>query len=77
MGVILLRCPSEIAPDRDPASIAPDRELRDELDLDSTDFRRFVQALSRALAIDVPEAEHRAIGTLRGCIAERERRKKT
>jgi acyl carrier protein len=65
----VLECLREIAPDRDPAAIDPDRDLREELDLDSMDFLRFVQALHRTLGIEVPEADYRSLRTLRGAIA--------
>lgn len=64
----VLRCLREIAPDADPAQLAPDADLRDELDLDSMDFLRFVQALHRELGVVIPEAEYGAIRTLDACV---------
>jgi acyl carrier protein len=65
---VVLECLREIAPDRDPGAIDPNRDLRDELDLDSMDFLRFVQALHRKLGVEVPESEYASVRTLRGCI---------
>jgi acyl carrier protein len=59
---------SEIAPEADLERLAPSAELREELDLDSMDFLRFLQALAEATGIEVPEAEVSKVATLGGCI---------
>ncbi len=58
-----------IAPDVDLAGVKPDADLRDELDIDSMDFLRFVVALHDRLGVDVPEADYPTIRTLDGCTA--------
>lgn len=57
-----------IAPEVDLASVKPNADLRDELDIDSMDFLRFVVALHERLGVDVPEADYPRIRTLDGCI---------
>ena len=64
----VLRGLSEIAPDADASRLDPHADLREELDLDSMDFLRFVQALHRELGVSIPDSEYRAIRTLAGCI---------
>jgi acyl carrier protein len=49
---------TSVAPEIDRASLQPDVPLRDQTDLDSMDFLRFVVELHRRLAIDVPEADY-------------------
>lgn len=74
VGHTILRCLSEIAPDRDPATIDPRADLREALDLDSMDFLRFAQALHRELGVEIPESDYPRIATLEACIAECTRR---
>jgi acyl carrier protein len=63
----IVSCLDEIAPDADAAHLDPGADLRDALDLDSMDFLRFLQAVSRTLGIDVPERDYRALRTLADC----------
>jgi acyl carrier protein len=58
-----------IAPEVDLAGVKPDADLRDELDIDSMDFLRFVVGLHERLAVDVPESDYPRIRTLDGCLA--------
>lgn len=58
-----------IAPEVDPARIDPVAPLREELDIDSMDFLRFVVALHERLAIDVPEADYPRLSTLDDAVA--------
>ena len=56
----------EIAPEADAACVADDADLREALDLDSMDIFNLVVALSRRLAIDIPDAEAGRLVTLGG-----------
>jgi len=58
-----------IAPEVDLGQVRPGADLRDELDIDSMDFLRFVVGLHERLGIDVPEADYPLIRTLDGCVA--------
>ncbi len=58
-----------IAPEVDLARVRANVDLRDELDIDSMDFLRFVVHLHERLGVDVPEADYPRIRTLDGCIA--------
>jgi len=57
-----------IAPEADLSALSPDAPLRDELDLDSMDFLNVMIALEERLDVAVPEADHRKLATLAGCI---------
>ncbi len=57
-----------IAPEADLVRLRPDADLRDELDIDSMDFLRFVVGIHERLRVDVPEADYPRIRTLRGCV---------
>ena len=57
-----------IAPDVDLGQVRPDLDLRDELDIDSMDFLRFVVGLHEKLGVDVPESDYARIRTLNGCV---------
>lgn len=69
----VLSCLREIAPDVDRIDLLPSADLREELDLDSMDFLRFVQALHRELGVSVSETEYRLISTLDRCVEFLER----
>lgn len=60
---------AEIAPEADLATLSGTVALREQLDLDSMDFLRFVQALDRKLGVTVPEADYPRLSTLEGCLA--------
>ena len=60
---------TQIAPEADPAAIAGAAPLRDQLELDSMDFLRFVVLLHERLGVDVPEADYAQLGTLDACVA--------
>jgi acyl carrier protein len=53
-----------VAPEADLDAIDPDGDLREQLDIDSMDFLRIVQALHEILGVDVPELEYGRLDTL-------------
>ncbi len=53
----------KIAPDIDIVDVALSGDLREEFDIDSMDFLNLVVALSRALNMDIPEADYSKIST--------------
>lgn len=58
-----------IAPEVEPAALRGDRPLRDEVDLDSMDWLRFLAALHQRLGVDIPEADYQKLTTLDALIA--------
>jgi len=60
---------TKIAPEIDPTSIAPGASFRDQLDLDSMDFLRFVLALHDRLGVEIPERDYPRLSTLDGAVA--------
>ena len=61
---IIFRALHEIAPEVDLQSLTPKTHLREELDIDSMDFRRFIIRLHDELKIDIPEADYGKLVTL-------------
>lgn len=59
----------DIAPEADLDAIDPGRDLRDQLDLDSVDFLRFVIALGAQLDVQVPELDYPKLLTIDGAVA--------
>lgn len=53
-----------IAPEVDTAGIDPHADLREEIDLDSMDFARFVRILHEKSGLLIPEADYRKLFTL-------------
>ncbi len=60
---------AEIAPEIDLAEVDPKGPLRAQLDLDSIDFLRLLQALARRTGLEVPEADYAQVSTLDGLMA--------
>ena len=54
----------QIAPDVDIGSITPDTDLRDDLGLDSLDFLRFVEILSKRTGTQIAEDDYPQLATL-------------
>jgi acyl carrier protein len=55
---------NDIAPEVDPATIQSARKLRDQLDLDSMDWLRFLGSLEKKLSVTVPDADARKLFTV-------------
>ena len=58
-----------IAPEVDLAHVRTNADLRDELDIDSMDFLRFVVELNARLGVQVPEKDYPLIRTLDAVVA--------
>jgi acyl carrier protein len=57
-----------LAPEIDVATLSDGVRIRDELDLDSFDFVRFVAALDERLRVPTPESDYARLATLGGCL---------
>jgi acyl carrier protein len=55
---------ASVAPELESMTLQPDLPLRDQLDIDSMDFLRFVMELHKQLGVDVPEADYGRLGSL-------------
>jgi acyl carrier protein len=53
-----------VAPEVDSTPLRPDLPLRDQLDIDSMDFLRFVTELHAQLGVDVPEVDYVRLGSV-------------
>lgn len=58
----------QVAPEADLTAINPTQALREQFDLDSMDFLRFVVALDQQLGVDVPEADYPQLRTVESCV---------
>ena len=54
----------QVAPELDAETLRGDRPLRDEVDLDSMDWLRFLSALHRRFAVNIPEADYQQLDSL-------------
>lgn len=59
----------QIAPGCEPQQLQDDDNIREELELDSFDFLKFLVALSERLQVDIPEADYEKIQTLNRLLA--------
>ena len=57
-----------VAPEADLSRLAPDVPIRDQLDVDSIDFMRFLIGISETLHVDVPEADYPKVASLDGLL---------
>ncbi|NHN79800.1 acyl carrier protein [Azotobacter chroococcum] len=58
-----------IAPEVEPETLRSDRPLRDEVDLDSMDWLRFLAALHLRLGVNIPEADYQQLASLDALLA--------
>jgi len=70
----VLRALKGIAPEVEGDQLKADRLLREEVDLDSMDWLRFIEALNRSLGIAIPETDYREVDTLDKLVAYLERK---
>jgi len=63
-----------VAPEANPAELRAQEPLRDQLDLDSFDFLRFIIGLHDRVGVDIPESDYRNLGTLDDSVAYLRRR---
>ncbi len=62
----LLRILCEIAPEGEPEQMGPQADLREELDLDSMDFQRYLVAIHEQLHVEIPNQAYEQFTTLDG-----------
>ena len=66
---IVIATLKEIAPEIEEAGLRPERPLRQQVDLDSMDWLNFLVGLAGKLAVDIPEADYRKLGTVNELVA--------
>lgn len=64
----VLEALASVAPEIDTTALDTRAALRDQVDLDSMDFLRFVIELHRQFGIDVPEADYQKLSSLDGVV---------
>jgi acyl carrier protein len=65
-----------IAPELETEQLRADRSLREEVDLDSMDWLRFIEALNRRLGIAIAESDYQHVDTLEKLITYLEQKSK-
>ena len=71
----VLQALKTVAPEIDPATLRGDRVLREEVDLDSMDWLRFISALHQQTGIAIPESDYQRLVSIDALVAYlRERR---
>ena len=58
-----------IAPEVQASELRTDRPLRDEIDLDSMDWLRFISAVHQRLGVNIPEIDYPQIASLDSLLA--------
>lgn len=58
----------KVAPEADLSRLTPDAPIRDQLDVDSIDFMRFLIGINEKLHVDVPEADYPKVASLNGLL---------
>ncbi len=57
----------DVAPDLDTAAVPADADLRNDVGIDSMDYLNFIIAISKQLAVAIPEADYGKVRTLAQC----------
>jgi len=58
----------QVAPDVELDGLDEDSRLRQDLELDSLDFLRLVEAIDESTGVDIPERDYTAVATVKGLI---------
>ena len=66
---------TDVAPEVDPATLKDAAPLRDQVDLDSMDWLRFLTGLEKQLGVTVSESDYASLVTLADVVGYVERRK--
>ena len=64
----VLEALASVAPEVDTATLDANMALRDQVDLDSMDFLRFVVELHRQFGVELPEADYQKLSSLTGVV---------
>lgn len=64
----VLQAIHRVAPEADPAALEADAPLREQLDIDSMDFLKFVIELHKLLGVNVPEKDYAKLATIDSCV---------
>jgi acyl carrier protein len=64
----------DIAPEADIESLDPNEELREELDLDSIDFMKLLEAVSLETSITISESDYDQVQSLQSMVSYIENR---
>jgi acyl carrier protein len=65
----VLKALADVAPEAGQQTIRGDAPFREQVDLDSFDFLRFMIGLHTQLGVDVPERDYPKLGTLNAVVA--------
>jgi acyl carrier protein len=57
-----------VAPEVASTTLRPEVPLRDQVDLDSMDFLRFVMELHKRLGVEVPETDYPTLASVSGAV---------
>ncbi len=66
---IVLATLKSIAPEVEEGDLRPDRPLRNQVDLDSMDWLRFLIGLHEKLRVEIPESDYGRLVTLNDVLA--------
>jgi acyl carrier protein len=64
LGESVSRLILDIAPAADLEQLSPDEDMREELDLDSIDFIRLLEAIDAEFRVNIPESDYTRVNTL-------------
>ena len=65
----VLEALAEVAPELEPGKLREEVPFRDQLDLDSMDFLRFLIAVDRRVGVSIPEADYPRLESLGDLLA--------
>jgi acyl carrier protein len=64
LGESVARLILDIAPEASLELLSPDEDMREELDLDSIDFIRLLEAIDEEFRVNIPESDYAQVNTL-------------
>lgn len=67
-STVILEALQEVAPEIDPGLLIENTNFRDQCEIDSIDFLRFVLILESKAGIKIPETDYPKLSSLAGCV---------
>jgi acyl carrier protein len=68
LRTLVLKALTDVAPEADASAVAGGEPLQEQFDLDSMDYLQFLENVSEASGIDIPERDYGELATVDACV---------
>ena len=64
----VLKCLLGVAPEAGSMDLRADQQIREQIEIDSFDFLKFIIALDKSVSVSIPESDYPKLGTIDSCV---------